>query len=159
MSRARLIIGTILAVAFGAVAVIAVITRARAETVPASQITIIDGDTVKLACSLPDCTKPERIRILNIDAPEIDHARCDAEREMGIEARDELRLLLTGQIVTIDRCEPSTGRCRDPYGRTLALLAIPAGDVGKLLIARGRALPWVPGRAAKEQRAKVFCGG
>jgi endonuclease YncB( thermonuclease family) len=41
----------------------------------AAALRAIDGDTVEV--------DGETIRILNIDAPEIRHAQCDAERRLG----------------------------------------------------------------------------
>lgn len=129
-------------------AAVAMTETARVETIDGDRIQIVDGDTVRLG--------RERIRILNIDAPEIGHPQCDAEEELGRRAGAELTRLLRGRQVTIARCETAT-RCTDVYGRTLARLSTPEGDVGETLIASGHALRWAPGGAAKAARQAIWC--
>lgn len=128
----------------------------RIETVDGDRIQIVDGDTLRLACRRADCTGPERIRLVNVDAPEIGHPSCRAEEALGWKAKEELARLLRGRAVTIRRCETAT-RCTDAYGRTLAHLVTEAGDVGAALIASGHALPWRPGREAKASRQAIWC--
>lgn len=137
----------------------AVAETPRMEMVHGDRFVIIDGDTVALPCRQPDCTGPERIRILNIDAPETRSAACEAETVKGLEAKAALASLLRGRSITLRRCEPETGRCADRYGRTLATLSSPAGDIGDALIASGHALPWAPGAEAKAIRQKIWCEG
>lgn len=122
---------------------------ARAETIEGGRIAIIDGDTVALPGG-------ERIRILNIDAPESHRPRCEAELVAGLAAKAALRDLLAGPVDAA-RCEPS-GRCLDRYGRTLARLIGPGGDIGESLIRAGHALPWAPGAQASAARLKIWCG-
>lgn len=115
-------------------------------------IRVIDGDTVRLGSG-------EIVRIYNIDAPETHEPRCPAERRVGEAAAAMLRAWISQPGVAISRCEPATGRCKDRYGRTLATLSTPAvGDVGEKLVAVGAALPWHPGRAAHDARARHWCG-
>lgn len=137
----------------------AVAETPRVEMVHGDRFVIIDGDTVALPCRQPDCTGPERIRILNIDAPETRGAACEAEMVKGLDAKAALAGLLRGRSITLRRCEPDTGRCADRYGRTLATLASPAGDIGDAMIAAGHALPWSPGPEAKAIRQQIWCRG
>lgn len=116
---------------------------AGAETVDGSRIVIIDGDTVHIA--------GERIRLLDIDAPESFRSACEAELVAGLKAKERLRALLDGQDVTIERDG------RDRFGRTLARLRTPAGDVGMVLLRERLALRYVPGRRA--ERTAHWCGG
>lgn len=130
-----------------------------AETIDGTATIIIDGDTIALPCTgeiSRGCA--ERVRILNIDAPETRGAVCEAERMAGLEAKARLAALLRGQPVNIERCEGDTGRCADRYGRTLARLSTSTGDIGQALIASGHALPWQPGAAAKFARQQHWCG-
>ena len=92
---------------------------------------VIDGDTVRIG--------GERVRIRNIDAPELG---CPGARA----AADRLRRLLMSGRVEIVRC---TGRerCLDPYRRTLARIEVNGRDVGEILIAEGLATRW-PRRAS-----------
>lgn len=112
------------------------------------RVIIIDGDTVDI--------DGERIRVLNIDAPETRGSRCERELILGLRAKERLAQLLRAGTVRVDRCEAS-GRCMDQYGRTLAKLSTATGDVGQILISEGLALPWRPGREAREQRVAAWC--
>jgi endonuclease YncB( thermonuclease family) len=131
------VIRTILAAA------LAFATPAAAETVDGSRIVIVDGDTI----SLPG---GERIRLLDIDAPESFRSACEAELVAGLKAKERVRALLTGQEVTIER------NGRDRYRRTLGRLFTEDGDIGEILLSERLALPYVPGR--KAEREAHWCG-
>ena len=97
---------------------------------------VIDGDTVH--------TGSERYRLLDIDAPEIHHAQCAAERRLGTLAKRRLQALLeTGPVEF--RPDPPTER--DRYGRLLAHLIVNGEDVACVLIREGYAVPWTGRRA------------
>lgn len=114
---------------------------------------VIDGDTVRLG-------NGEIVRLYNIDAPETRRPRCQAEKNAGYRATSYMIAWFSGWPAKISRGEPSTGRYRDRYGRTLATMSVgPIGDVGDTLVALGLALPWQPGRAAHDARARHWCGG
>lgn len=90
--------------------------------------------------------------------------RCEAEAALALMAKERLRALLAGPV-EIARGEPSTGRKRDRFGRTLGAIrrldaapGLPAGDVAQDLLKRGLAERWEPGRAAKERRRAFWCG-
>ncbi|MEN5084310.1 thermonuclease family protein [Bosea sp. TWI1241] len=148
LRRARLVQISLAGLVLAFLTIFAVVVRA--EQVDGARIVIIDGDTVVL----PD---GERIRILNIDAPETRGARCEAELVAGLKAKERLAQLLRAGPVEIRRCEAS-GRCRDPFGRTLARLVAGGRDLGEVLVAEGRALPWAPGPAARSARVLYWCG-
>lgn len=97
-------------------------------------LAIVDGDTLDIA--------GERIRIANIDAPEIHQAKCPDEKALGLEAKARLRQLVTGALLAISRGDPLDGRLKDWRGRTLALIAVNGQDIGELLIDEGLARPW-----------------
>lgn len=88
---------------------------------------VVDGDTIWF--------RGEKIRIANIDAPEL-RGKCRAERRLARVARDRLRLILENFDIDIRR----TGK--DRYGRTLATIRAGRIDVGDALIAGGHAAPW-----------------
>lgn len=73
----------------------------------------------------------EKIRIADIDTPELDSAD-PAERRRAIAARDRLVQLLNAGEVVIER----TGH--DRYGRTLARI----GTIGDQLVGEGLARRW-----------------
>ena len=96
-----------------------------------------DGDTIR-------CGR-ERVRIANIDAPELPNSpKCQDRRRSyawcdfvaGKASREALVRLLSRGRVTIER------RGTDPYGRTLATVSVNGVDAGDYLIAQGLARPW-----------------
>ncbi len=100
----------------------------------ALSLLVMDGDTFSI--------DGERIRIANIDAPEISQAKCDAERRLGTLARKRLGELLQKGTVEILRGDPTTGRKVDRHGRTLAVVRVNGQDVGEVLIGELLARPW-----------------
>ena len=97
-----------------------------------------DGDTIR-------CGR-ERVRIANIDAPELpDSPKCQDRRRSlclgsdfaaGEASRVALtRLLSRGQVMI-------TRLGTDPYGRTLATVSVNGVDAGDYLVAQGLARPW-----------------
>lgn len=127
-----------------ALALVLACVPARAETVDGSRIVIVDGDTVALPGG-------ERIRLLDIDAPESFRSACEAELVAGLKAKERLRALVAGRAVTVERDGT------DRYRRTLARLRTAQGDVGQILLREGLALRYVPGRRA--ERTAHWCGG
>jgi len=115
-----------------------------AESLDGRRVVIIDGDTIAIGS--------ERVRILNIDAPESFRPRCDAELVAGLRAKERLAQLLRIENVQIDR------HGQDRYRRTPARVRADGRDVGETLIAEGHALPWRGGRAAWEERRRHWCG-
>jgi len=89
---------------------------------------IVDGDTFWLA--------GEKIRIENIDTPEISEPKCPAERAAGERAKVRLQQLLSDGEIAIQR----TGV--DRYKRTLAVVRVNGRDVGEVLIREGFARRW-----------------
>ena len=77
----------------------------------------------------------ERVRIADIDAPEL-NGRCRYESELALAARRRLLDLLNAGPNTIRR----TGR--DRYGRTLALVLRGNRSVGDMLVSEGLARTW-----------------
>lgn len=95
-----------------------------------------DGDSIRLCDG-------ERIRIANIDAPEMrGSSRCDRGRGgwcdygLAIRSRDALRGFLANANVSITRLG------QDRYGRTLARVRVNGSDAGEYLIKRGLARRW-----------------
>jgi micrococcal nuclease len=96
---------------------------------------VVDGDTIHY--------NGEKIRIANIDTPEIGGAKCESELRRGLDAKAALKALLDGESLEVRRGDPKTGRTIDKYGRTLALVSIRGRDVGTILIQQRHARPWV----------------
>jgi micrococcal nuclease len=96
---------------------------------------VIDGDTLWIL--KPDRTVSEKVRLQNVNAPEIRRAGSRRELRKGIEATEFLRNRIEqARSATIRR------RGKDRYGRTLARIAIDGHDLGRLLIRAGHAERW-----------------
>lgn len=95
---------------------------------------VVDGDTVSIA--------GERIRIANIDAPELHQAKCDAEHRLAVVAKARMIALLASGEVVVHPGDPKDGRLKDRHGRTLATITVDGKDVGEIMIAEGLARPW-----------------
>lgn len=92
---------------------------------------VIDGDTIR--------SDEERIRLEGIDAAEIGHAKCEAERRLAILAKHRLEQLGSGDVAIRRNALPKPP---DRYGRTLARVLVDGEDVACILIKEGYARPW-----------------
>lgn len=96
-----------------------------------------DGDTIRTC-------EGERVRIANIDAPELpDSPKCVDRRRRGWcdydlarRSRQALAAFLRSRPVQIERIGT------DAYGRTLATLSVNGRDAGEYLVSLGMARPW-----------------
>ena len=97
------------------------------ESVSPSRLTVVDGDTVRLA--------GEIIRLVGFDTPETYRAQCEAERARGDAATERLRELLarasSARLAYLPR--------GDQYGRDLARLMLDGRDVADIMIGEGLA--------------------
>lgn len=97
------------------------------DTINPSRLTVVDGDTVRLAGA--------DIRLVGFDTPETYRAQCDAERARGDAATDRLRELLarasSARLAYLPR--------RDQYGRDLARLMLDGRDVADIMVEEGLA--------------------
>ena len=89
----------------------------------------IDGDKLR--------DGKEVIRIMGLDAPEIEHAKCDAERALGQRAKARLEQLMATGPVVIERSDK-----KDRSGQTLARVLIAGRDAAAILIEERLAAPW-----------------
>lgn len=105
---------------------------------------IVDGDTIAVGT--------ERVRIMNIDAPESYQPHCERELVAGLKAKERLAALVRSGPLAIVRSG------EDRYRRTLARITASGRDVGETLVREGLALPWRDGAAAKENRIRHWCG-
>lgn len=95
---------------------------------------VVDGDTVSIS--------GERIRVANIDAPELHRGQCDAEKRLAAVAKARMTELLSAGEIVVHVGDPATGRTRDRHGRTLATITVDGRDVGEIMIGEGLARPW-----------------
>lgn len=88
---------------------------------------IWDGDTFRVGSY-----RGEAVRILNIDAPEIE-GRCRYETNLAEDSKCRLAALLDSQRVQIQR------QNKDRYGRTLAVISVNGQEIGDQLVSEGLA--------------------
>lgn len=100
---------------------------------------VIDGDTFDM--------DGERVRIANIDAPELHTGKCDAEKRLARLAKRRLTELLGDGDVSVVPGDPADGRLRDRHGRLLATVKLGGADIGEMLIGEDLARPWTGRRA------------
>lgn len=92
---------------------------------------VVDGDTFR--------HRGDKIRIADIDTPELNPARCAAEEELGQAAKARLRDLLNAGAFTL---EPVGGRGSDNYGRKLRVVMRDGRSLGDQLVSEGLARTW-----------------
>lgn len=92
---------------------------------------MVDGDTFRL--------DGMKIRIADIDTPELSPSRCDYEQELGERAKARLRDLLNAGPFTLRTAD----RDEDKYGRKLRTVHNADGSsIGLILIDEGLAREW-----------------
>lgn len=89
----------------------------------------------------------EQIRVANVDAPQLE-GRCLSETARAREARATLQQLLDNQPIEL------RGKGRDAFGRVLAEVHVPAGDVGRQLVRFNVAASW----KGREEPVSTWCG-
>lgn len=92
---------------------------------------VVDGDTIY--------AMGEKIRLADIDAPEVFSPDCEWERIMGERSTARLAELLSQGDVAL---ETSGARDRDKYGRLLRVATVKGRSVGDQLVAEGLAYQW-----------------
>ena len=97
-------------------------------------IYVIDGDTFMLG--------RRKVRIANIDAPEIHPPRCPEEARLGLAATERLRALIGSGPVTLS----ATGADHDEHGRLLRNVSVNGQDIGEAMIGSGLARAYGGGR-------------
>jgi endonuclease YncB( thermonuclease family) len=105
------------------------------ESINPQNLCVIDGDTVWVL--RPDRTICEKIRLQNVNAPELRQPRSRRELNRAVTATEFLRdKIEQARSATIRR------RGKDRYGRTLARITIDGRDLGRLLVRAGHADRW-----------------
>ena len=92
---------------------------------------VVDGDTFWL--------DGRKVRIADIDTPEIGEPKCDAEYALGMKATRRLRELLNAGPFTL---EAIPGRDQDKYGRHLRVVVRSGRSLGDQLVQEGLARTW-----------------
>ncbi|HZA66759.1 MAG TPA: thermonuclease family protein [Geminicoccaceae bacterium] len=91
---------------------------------------VVDGDTIRY--------RGIKIRLEDIDAPEVFSPRCASEAALGRQATDRLlELMNAGPFAVV-----GGGRDEDRYGRKLRVIARDGRSLGATLVAERLARPW-----------------
>ncbi|AXS42459.1 thermonuclease family protein [Breoghania sp. L-A4] len=92
---------------------------------------VVDGDTL--------WSGGVKIRVADIDTPEVGRPRCAAEKALGDRATSRMiELVNAGPF----RMRAWPGRDEDRYGRKLRVLMRDGRSLGDTLVAEGLARPW-----------------
>lgn len=91
---------------------------------------VVDGDTFWF--------KGEKIRIADIDTPELSPPRCERERERGLAAKQRLLDIRNSGPLSFK----TTARDEDRFGRKLRIVYRERRSVGDILVAEGLARKW-----------------
>jgi micrococcal nuclease len=93
---------------------------------------VVDGDTIWY--------QGEKIRIADLDTPEVSNPGCATEAMLGHKATLRLQTLLNAGPFSL---EPNPeGRSEDPYGRSLMLVTRGGESLGAVLVDEGLAEQW-----------------
>lgn len=92
---------------------------------------VVDGDTIWL--------RGEKIRVADIDTPEVGEPRCNAEYQLGLKATYRLQELLNEGPWS---AQTFGDRDTDGYGRSLKVLIRDGHSIGDMLVAEGLARTW-----------------
>ena len=92
---------------------------------------VVDGDTIHY--------HGDRIRIADINAPEVSEPQCDHELDLGEAATDRLLVLLNAGRFTL---VPLPDRDEDVYGRKLRSITRGGESLGMVLVREGLAETW-----------------
>ena len=93
---------------------------------------VVDGDTIWL--------DGEKIRLADINTPEVSSPACPAEAELGVRATTRLIALLNEGPFTL--APNPDGRDEDRYGRKLRVVTRGGESLGATLVREGLAEEW-----------------
>lgn len=93
---------------------------------------VVDGDTFWL--------EGVKIRIADIDTPEISEPKCDSEYQLGMKATYRLRDLLNEGAFEIRQVG---NRDEDRFGRKLRIVVRAGQSIGDQLVSEGLARTWI----------------
>ncbi len=93
---------------------------------------IVDGDTIWY--------RGTKIRIADIDTPEVSRPACPREAAIGRRATERMQALLNAGAFTL--APGSDGRDADRFGRKLRVVMRGGASLGETLIAEGLAESW-----------------
>ena len=85
-----------------------------------------DGDT----CYVTYKGNEDKVRLLDLDTPEISNPKCDKEYKLGLEARDYINNLISeGESIEFE-----TQYNRDFFGRILSYIIVDGKNISKQMV-------------------------
>ena len=135
-------IGRVVAAAMALIGGIGLTSAATAgESVAMSALATIQGHAVAVVDGDSITVDGVEWRLLGYDAPEIDRARCEGERRLGLVARRRLSQIIQAAAESATPAELVDSGRRDRYRRPLGDLLIGGANVRETMIAEdlGRA--------------------
>lgn len=93
---------------------------------------VVDGDTIWY--------EGAKIRIADIDTPEVSRPGCPREAALGRQTTERLRQLLNAGAFTLE--VPPGGRTQDRFGRELRVVKRGGRSLGTVLVQEGLAERW-----------------
>lgn len=126
------------------IAPMAVAQRIIPGPVEAQVLRVIDGDTIEVRAFIwPGHSVETRVRLADVDAPEIRRVACEEEREAGHRAKAFVENLLTPGGQQAARVSIRDVRLGSFAGRVIAAMELPDGrDLGAVLLEAGLATPY-----------------
>lgn len=91
---------------------------------------VVDGDTFWF--------QGEKVRVMDIDAPETHPPRCAEEAALGARATQRLQALMNAGPFSLETGDRDTDR----YGRALRVVTRGGQSIGEMLVAEGLAREW-----------------
>lgn len=91
---------------------------------------VVDGDTFYFG--------GEKVRVMDIDAPETHEPRCAEEAALGARATQRLQQLMNAGPFSLE----SGDRDVDRYGRALRVVTRGGNSIGEMLVTEGLARDW-----------------
>jgi micrococcal nuclease len=114
------------------------------DSYPATVISVLDGDTVKVKVQIwVGLYQEVKVRVRGIDTPEIHSKNCPSEKQLGLKAKTLVQTLLPeGSTISLSHVGP------DKYhGRVVATLRTTSGeDLEQRLRKEGLAVPYDGGK-------------
>ena len=88
-----------------------------------------DGDT----CYVTYQGNNDKVRLLDLDTPEISYPKCEKEYTLGLEARNYINKLISDG----EKIEFETEYNRDFFDRILAYIIVDGENVSKIMVLNG----------------------
>jgi len=107
----------------------------------AEVVRVVDGDTIDVDIDLGFYVwiKDQRIRLLDIDAPEV----TGGTKAAGIAATDYLKGLIDGKTIIIRTVKGKDGGDReDSFGRWLGTIYLDGVNINEEMLSSGHAVPY-----------------